>query len=43
MPTPTRASWAAYREIIPALLRQRKDPTYFVRRELPRVGERRSA
>ena len=26
---------AAYREIIPALLRQRRDPTYYVRRELP--------
>ena len=27
--------WAAYKEIIPALLRQRKDPAYFVSRELP--------
>ena len=27
--------WAAYKEIVPALLRQRKDPTYFIRRELP--------
>jgi fatty acid desaturase len=27
--------WAAYREIIPTLWRQRKDPTYFIRRELP--------
>jgi fatty acid desaturase len=26
---------AAYREIIPALLKQRKDPTYFIQRELP--------
>ncbi|WP_328766822.1 fatty acid desaturase family protein [Streptomyces sp. NBC_00286] len=27
--------WAAYKEIIPAVLRQLKDPTYYVRRELP--------
>jgi fatty acid desaturase len=27
--------WAAYKEIIPTLLRQAKDPTYFVRRPLP--------
>jgi fatty acid desaturase len=27
--------WAAYREIIPALLRQAKDPGYHVVRELP--------
>jgi fatty acid desaturase len=27
--------WEAYREIIPAVLRQLKDPTYFVRRQLP--------
>ena len=29
------SSIAAYREIIPALARQLKDPTYYVRRELP--------
>ena len=34
-PPPYPSSIAAYREIIPALLRQLKDPTYFVRRELP--------
>jgi len=28
--------WAAYREIVPALLRQRRDPSWFVQRELPR-------
>ena len=27
--------WDAYREILPALWRQTKDPTYYVRRELP--------
>ncbi|WP_033318285.1 fatty acid desaturase family protein [Streptomyces yerevanensis] len=27
--------WAAYKEIVPAVLRQLKDPTYYVRRELP--------
>ena len=35
MSAPYPSSIAAYREIIPALLRQMKDPTYFVRRELP--------
>jgi fatty acid desaturase len=27
--------WAAYREIVPAVLRQLRDPTHFVRRTLP--------
>lgn len=27
--------WQAYREILPAMIRQLRDPTYFVRRELP--------
>ena len=35
MPAPYSSLYAAFREIIPAVLRQRKDPTYFVRRELP--------
>jgi fatty acid desaturase len=34
-PAPYRGLLAAYREIIPAVLRQRRDPTYFVRRTLP--------
>ncbi len=34
-PAPYAGVIAAYREIIPALIRQRRDPTYFVRRELP--------
>jgi Na+-transporting NADH:ubiquinone oxidoreductase subunit F len=35
MPPPYDGLWAAYREIIPAVLRQRKDPGYYVRRTLP--------
>ncbi len=35
MPAPYPSLWAAYREIIPAVMRQLKDPTYFVKRELP--------
>ena len=35
LPEPYASTLAAYREIIPALLRQRKDPEYFVKRELP--------
>ena len=34
-PAPYSGNWAAYREIIPALWRQRRDPSYFVRRPLP--------
>ena len=34
-PPPYPSSIAAYREIIPALARQLKDPAYYVRRELP--------
>jgi len=35
MPPPYPGLWAAYREIIPALLRQVKEPTWFVPRNLP--------
>jgi fatty acid desaturase len=39
MPKPYSGLWEAYREIIPALLRQVKDPTYFVRRQLPGTAQ----
>jgi MocE subfamily Rieske [2Fe-2S] domain protein len=35
LPRPYRSLWAAWREIIPTLLRQRRDPSYCVRRVLP--------
>ena len=35
MPTPYRGLWQAWCEIIPAVLRQVKDPGYFVKRSLP--------
>jgi fatty acid desaturase len=35
--------WSAYREIIPTLWRQRKEPTYFIRRELPPAMAAREA
>jgi MocE subfamily Rieske [2Fe-2S] domain protein len=35
MPKPYSGLWEAWREIIPTVLRQRKDPSYFIRRELP--------
>lgn len=35
MPQPYRGLLQTYREIVPVLLKQTKDPTYFVRRELP--------
>ena len=34
-PRPYATQWESYREIIPTLLRQVKEPTYFVQRELP--------
>ena len=35
MPKAYDGLWDAYREIIPTIVREVKDPTYFVRRELP--------
>ncbi len=35
MPTPYNGLLEAYREIIPTLLHQAKDPTFFVKRQLP--------
>jgi hypothetical protein len=32
--------WAAWREIIPALIRQRRDPAWYVVRALPEGGGR---
>lgn len=45
MPAPYRGLWQAWREIIPAVLRQRKDPTYFVERTVPapKTGARAAA
>jgi len=34
-PPPYANNWAAWREILPALYKQWRDPTYYVRRELP--------
>jgi fatty acid desaturase len=34
-PAPYNGFWAAYQEIVPTLLRQRRDPAYFARRVLP--------
>jgi fatty acid desaturase len=34
-PTPYPSTIAAYAEILPALVRQLKDPNHFVQRELP--------
>ena len=35
LPAPYPSIWSAYREIVPAVLHQLRDPTYFIRRELP--------
>lgn len=37
-PPAYKGLWEAYREIVPTLLRQVKDPTYYVRRALPRAA-----
>jgi len=38
MPRPYRGLGDAYREIIPALRRQVREPGWYVRRELPAAG-----
>jgi fatty acid desaturase len=43
MPKPYGSLWEAYREIIPTLIRELKDPTYFVHRELPSTAQPVSA
>jgi fatty acid desaturase len=35
LPVPYPSMWAAYKEIVPAVLRQLKDQTYYIKRELP--------
>jgi Na(+)-translocating NADH:ubiquinone oxidoreductase F subunit len=40
MPKPYTSIWDAWREIIPAVRRQAKDPTYFVEREMPTLSDR---
>jgi fatty acid desaturase len=35
MPRPYSGLWECYREIVPTLWRERKEPTFFIRRELP--------
>ena len=35
LPAPRRGLWGAYREILPALWRQRRDPNYFLQQVLP--------
>ena len=41
-PKPYGSIFEAYKEIIPAIIKQEKDPTYFVKRELPEISERYS-
>ena len=38
-PPPYPGLWEAYREIIPALIRQRKDPSWYVQRPLPAAAQ----
>jgi fatty acid desaturase len=37
-PAPYRGLFAAYCEIVPAIIRQRRDPTWFISRRLPGDG-----
>ena len=34
-PAPCASTWAAYKEIVPALFRQLRDPEWYIRRDLP--------
>jgi MocE subfamily Rieske [2Fe-2S] domain protein len=43
MPKPYNGLWEAWREIIPAVLRQAKDPSYYVQRTLPTPSIRSDA
>jgi fatty acid desaturase len=38
-PPPYPSTIAAFRELVPAILRQRSDPTYFVERPLPSTAK----
>jgi Na(+)-translocating NADH:ubiquinone oxidoreductase F subunit len=42
-PTPYAGLWEAWSEIIPAVLRQRKDPAYHVKRVIPTPTDRKEA
>ncbi len=35
LPTPNPSIWAAYREMFQAVMRQRREPGYYLKRELP--------
>jgi fatty acid desaturase len=43
MPKPYNSLWAVYREIIPTIIREVKEPTYFIRRQLPGTAQPVSA
>jgi fatty acid desaturase len=38
LPTPAPSIAAAFKEFVPVMLRQRRDPEYFIRREVPISG-----
>jgi fatty acid desaturase len=38
-PEPNKGFWGAWREMLPVLLKQIKDPTYFLERELPTTAK----
>ena len=38
-PEPYPSTWAAYKEIIPALLRQYREPMWFVNRKMPEKNQ----
>ena len=35
LPPPNTSIWDAYKEMVRAVMRQRRDPSYFVKKELP--------
>ncbi|MDC7234471.1 MAG: fatty acid desaturase [Spirochaetales bacterium] len=42
-PVPYKGMWQVYKEMIPALFRQKKDTSYFIERPLPEASEKASS
>ena len=43
LPEPTPSMWAAYKEFVPAIIRQLRDPEYWIRKDLPTTGAAKPA
>ena len=43
LPEPAPSAWAAYKEFVPVLIRQLRDPEFWIRKDLPAAPEREAA